>query len=479
VTDFIRNLSRGAAGTPEVVGPDELPANPTHRFGMGSPATPEIGNIIKCAYFEYQMSKVFFRTNPAVRESVRRKRIRWRCPKVNKVIECCAPKICPHCRSAKVYVYQNSAVKKLVYDLRFTASGVRRWVVRYETKRYGCNSCAATTYSPDYPTHGSRLGHGLCSWAIHAHVALKQSFADVSSGINDSFGYAFTERLTYQIKRHAAKEYEPMLERLLAKLRASHVLYIDETKVLNGEKKGYVWAVTNLEEVVYLFNTARDATVLDRVLNGFNGVLVSDFYSIYDAPACEQQTCIVHFVRDLNDDLKQHPLDAELATLAKGFTGVFTPIIATIDKHGLSHRYLNKHKADADEYLKQVAGGEYKSKVTTSYQRRLSKYGGRLFTFLSHDGVAWNNNAAENAIKLFAARRKVIGGGFSERGISDYLLFLSIFCTLRRKGGSFLKFLCFGNKDIDAFLGRRSRTADPPGDHSSAVEKPWTPHKPK
>ncbi|MGD0463333.1 MAG: transposase, partial [Tepidisphaeraceae bacterium] len=204
-------------------------------------------------------------------------------------------------------------------------------------------------------------------------------------------------------------------------------------------------------------NAARDGTVLDRVLNGFNGVLVSDFYSIYDAPACEQQNCVVHFVRDLNDDLKQHPLDVELAALARGFTGVFTPIIATIDRHGLAHHYLKKHKSDAEKYLTQISGCEYKSKVAISYQRRLGKYGARMFTFLSHDSVAWNNNAAENAIKLFAARRKVIGGGFSERGIGDYLLFLSIFCTLRRKGGSFLKFLRSGQKDIDGFLGERRR----------------------
>ncbi|MGD0464235.1 MAG: TM0106 family RecB-like putative nuclease, partial [Tepidisphaeraceae bacterium] len=253
VIDFLRNLSRGSTGALEVVRSDELRTSTIHRFGMGRAATPEIGNIIKCAYFDYQISKVFFRTNPAVRKILRRKKIRWRSPKVNKVIECCAPKTCPHCRSEKVYVYQNSAVKKLVYDLRFTASGVRRWVVRYETKRYGCNSCAATTYSPDYPTHGSHLGDGLCSWVIHAHVGLKQSFADISSGVNDSFGYSFADRLAYRIKLQAAKEYAPMLERLLAKLRASHVLYIDETKVLNGEKRGYVWAVTNLEEVVYLF----------------------------------------------------------------------------------------------------------------------------------------------------------------------------------------------------------------------------------
>lgn len=215
--------------------------------------------------------------------------------------------------------------------------------------------------------------------------------------------------------------------------------------------------ITNLQEVVFLFSTSRDGAVLDLVLEGFNGVLVSDFYGVYDSPLCGQQKCVVHFVRDLNDDLKRYPLDAELAELARGFTTVFTPIIQTIDRYGLKKYHLNKHRDDAEHYLMGIARCEYKSKIAAGYQRRLAKYGKRMFTFLSHDGVAWNNNAAENAIKLFAGRRKVIGGSFTENGIGDYLLFLSIFCTLRRKGGAFLKFLLSREEDIDTFLRRRGR----------------------
>ena len=62
-----------------------------------------------------------------------------------------------------------------------------------------------------------------------------------------------------------------------------------------------------------------------------------------------------------------------------------------------------------------------------------------------------DNNAAENAIKLFASRRRVMGSTFTENGIGDYLLFLSIYATLRRKGVSFLKFLQSAETDMDRF----------------------------
>jgi predicted RecB family nuclease len=457
VADTLAKLAEGAACELKVVAPDELPANPIRQFGMGNPATPEIGTIIKCAYFKYQTNKVFFRTDNSVRDSLRRKKARRRFPRVNKVIDCRAPACCPRCGSTKLHAYDTRDYSKVIFDLRFSSSGVRRWVVRYVTKRYYCGSCPCTTMSNEYPKQRIKYGHGLASWAVHAHVALRMSFADVLTEANDLFGFAFVSDILQRVKPRMAKEYGATQERMLAKLRMGHVLYVDETKVQLGPKTGYVWAFTNLQEVVYLFSASRDGVVFNRVLEGFKGVLVSDFYGVYDSASCKQQKCVVHFVRDLNDDLKQNPLDEELAELAQRFTAVFTPIIQTIDKYGLKQRHLNKHKSRANQFLKKVAARQYRSKVAVGYQRRLAKYGERIFTFLSHDGVAWNNNAAENAIKLFAGRRRVIGGSFTENGISDYLLFLSIFCTLRRKGGNFLKFLRSEEKDIDAFFGQRRR----------------------
>jgi hypothetical protein len=73
--------------------------------------------------------------------------------------------------------------------------------------------------------------------------------------------------------------------------------------------------------------------------------------------------------------------------------------------------------------------------------------------FLRFSSTEWQNNLAENAIKLVASRRRIIGASFSEKGIREYLLFLSIFQTLRRKGGSFLRFLLSRKRDIAEFLG--------------------------
>ena len=81
----------------------------------------------------------------------------------------------------------------------------------------------------------------------------------------------------------------------------------------------------------------------------------------------------------------------------------------------------------------------------------------RLFTFLEHDGVPWNNNNAEHAIKAFAALRDVMSGSSTQRGVEDYLVLLSVCQTCKYMGVDFLDFLRSGEKDIHAFAESRRR----------------------
>jgi Transposase IS66 family len=58
-----------------------------------------------------------------------------------------------------------------------------------------------------------------------------------------------------------------------------------------------------MEEVAYLYTETREGDFLQELLLDFKGVLVSDFYAAYDAINCAQQKCLIHLMRDLNNDL--------------------------------------------------------------------------------------------------------------------------------------------------------------------------------
>lgn len=93
----------------------------------------------------------------------------------------------------------------------------------------------------------------------------------------------------------------------------------------------------------------------------------------------------------------------------------------------------------------------YKTELAIKYQKRFEKNARKLFTFLDYDNVPWNNNNAEHAIKPLALLRHVFRGVSSPKGISDYLVLLSVEETCKYRGISFLDFLRSGELDIDKF----------------------------
>jgi len=167
--------------------------------------------------------------------------------------------------------------------------------------------------------------------------------------------------------------------------------------------------------------------------------------------SCIQQKCLIHLVRDLNDDLFKNPLDWEFEQLVTGFAHLLRLIVATIDKYGLKKRNLNKHQQDVEKFYKRIIGQSSKSELTQKYQKRFRKYKESLFLFLKHDGIPWNNNNAEHAIKPFTAYRRGRDGLFTEQSIQEYLILLSVQQTCKYQELSFFEFLKSGKQSLGEF----------------------------
>src|SRR5262249_24853661 len=160
--------------------------------------------------------------------------------------------------------------------------------------------------------------------------------------------------------------------------------------------------------------------------------------------------CLVHLIRDFNHDLMNNPYDEEFKGLAGEFGRLLKSIVSTIDRYGLKKRHLHKHKAQVGQFFRDLTARLYRSELAEGYRKRLIKNEGKLFTFLDHDGVPWNNNNAEHAVKAFASYRRITDGQVKDRGLSAYLVLLSIYQTCKHRGVSFLKFLLSREEDIEA-----------------------------
>ena len=251
------------------------------------------------------------------------------------------------------------------------------------------------------------MGRTLRHSALFLFIELAISQEAVKHIFNAVFKFRLASGQLAPVKRKASLFYEATYNKLFDKMCNGRLLHVDETRANIQGINAYVWVFTSLEEVIYIHTDTREADFVHEKLKNFKGVLVTDFYPAYDAINCAQQKCLIHLMRDLNNDLMRNPYDAELKDLAQEFALLLRSIIATVDRFGLKRRHLNKHKREVDRYYRKIAKFEANSNIVAKYSARFEKNRSKLFTFLDYDGVPWNNNNAEHAVKAFARIRHV------------------------------------------------------------------------
>jgi predicted RecB family nuclease len=415
-------------------------------------ALPDLDHVNQCAYFAYQRQKVYLRTSPVIRKANARKR-QGRHPRklaISRRIEVTGRK-CPHCGSASLDRYPHHPHTKIAYDLKVTASGIRRQVIACTAALHRCRDCNKAFLPPRYKRRDKHF-HSLKRWAMYHHIAHRISFVNLETMIQEAFGFHVDHVEIHWFKVLLARYYRATYQQILSTILAGDILHADETHVNFQKGKGYVWVLANMENVVYVYRPSRDGDWLQPLLADFAGVLITDFFSTYDSLPCEQQKCHVHLIRDMNQDLLENPFDAEFKELASRYGALLRSIIDSIDTYGLRARHLHKHLRGVDRFYHEFAKRSFTSDLAIDYWRRLTKYQAKLFTFLRHDGVPWNNNNAEHAIKPFAKYRVTSDGQMTEQRLPDYLVLRSICETCKYRGLSFLKFMLSREKDINAFL---------------------------
>jgi hypothetical protein len=473
ITDYICKISmegdlKISGERPRIEGPsvaraEEIPQEQAER-GQRFDAnflSPDYDYINQCAYFDYQREKVFVRTNSTIRRIHAGRGKPPRRPRVSRRIEIKCVK-CIFCKSEHIRRQRSrKRHSKLMYDLRVTETGARRYVIEYTAAIHWCRDCGHSFLPPKYKKRKKRhkYGHSLIAWAMYQHVANGVSFPKLWSMLKDCFGLRIPYAELYMMKLLAAEYYKASYEQIKRRIISGNLLHADETKAKLQKATGYVWVFTSMEEVFFLYRPTREGEFLRELLHGFHGVLVSDFYTAYDSLPCPQQKCLVHLIRDLNDDLRDHPFDEEFKGLVSDFGRLLRAIITTVDAQGLKSSHLKRHQADVAKFYELLTAKLYRSELAEQYQKRLLRYQDKFFTFLGHDGVPWNNNNAEHAVKHFANYRVISDGRMTERGLSAYLVLLSICQTCKYKGVSFLRFLLSGERDIRKYCERHRKVS--------------------
>jgi predicted RecB family nuclease len=473
VTDFLLGLchqerpadaAEGTPRVPPVAAAEDIPPSPEpHEWFRRNSFLPDFDFINRRAFFDYQRDKVYIRTNEDLKrlraERAKAKKGRKQAfPRkaINKRIDTQCKK-CPHCKSRNIYRPSQAQVhSKHEVHLQFTSRGVIRHVTEYQSQQFRCRDCSRRFLPARLKERKRRdkYSHAFKSWVIYLHLTHRISFDGIHDMAREFFGVSIYHAELYTFQAQMACYYRPTYNQILTRITSGQMLHADETSAGVRGANGYVWVLATMQDVAYQYHQTRDGDAIRSLLRDFRGVLITDFFASYDVIACTKQRCLIHLIRDFNDDLLANPYDDELRCMTDEFATLLKSIVQTIDRQGLKQRYLAGHEQDVERFFNAVAGRDLVSEVAQKYQQRFARHRNELFTFLRHDGVPWNNNNAEYAVKCFAQYRTIAENVMTERGLNDYLVLLSVQQTCQYRGISFIQFLRSGEKDIVRYSER-------------------------
>ena len=448
-------LSTEAGQRPESAVYVEALRKPREVWGHFESEFKEFGQINLAAWWNYQRDKICVRSKKSIRQArpqLTRARLGpRRLGLVNRTIVYPRLSSCPSCGGE---LTERRLRTRMLYDLSFGKSSVKRWVARCRFHYYWCSSCYRKIGEPHEFWPQSHLGRTLVAYVLFQAIELCMPFPTVRELLLRCFKLDILLETLITVKTTAARQDKATYEAIFRHLVSGSVLHVDETQVSIRGCTAYVWVFTNFHDVAYLYTENREGVFLQEMLRDFKGVLITDFFSAYDAIGCDQQKCLIHLIRDLNDSVLKHPYDEDLKLIVREVAALLKAIVDTIDSKGLKKRFLRKHRFEVARFYRKIAKLECRSEQAIKCRQRFERYRDKLFTFLDHDDIPWHNNNAEHAIKAFAKLRDISRGSFTERTVKNSLILLSICQTCKYSDLDFFEFLRTGENDIYGFAER-------------------------
>ena len=343
---------------------------------------------------------------------------------------------CPHCEhevSTSQDVYTT-----WVEDIVFAP----KTVTEYTVHRHWCTNCRKLVRAPlPNALPGMRLGLNIMIFVLIEHYCAKKTDEQIISSLKRYHQLDISSGEITAIRHKAAVLFGDQHDEIIQAIRAAKVVYGDETgwKILG--KNGQCWILTAPEKPVtrYIVADTRGAGVLDEALGeNFQGIMVSDFYAVYDGRGAEQQKCWAHLLRETHLLTRGDPDNRERQRLHQELNNIYAAIIR-FKARKRTKKGAQYTATRLNNRLRQLAEALWTDKECQRISKRIAKYQRELLTCIRHPNVLPENNTAERGLRPVVVHRKITNGNRSDKGAKTYQVNKSIIETLRLEGGDMVE----------------------------------------
>ena len=345
---------------------------------------------------------------------------------------------CPHCQGSNL-----TPTKDFTDHVQVDLPEPKLEVHRFRRHVMHCPDCNRTCQGrADLELPGAHVGPRARWLAAYARAHLGISLGKTTALFAEWFGLAESRAGVLGHVKWAGKLCDPVVQKLLEMLRASSVVFADETGWRINGKDVWAWCFGNPQLAVFLIHQHRNRAVLHAALGDtLPGVLVSDFYAVYDGIDCLKQRCLVHLLRELHR-LRETLPARSVSYFIQPVMDLLQDAIALGKRRGTmgAKAYAAARQSIHDRLDALIGGKSPRQADCLRMWHRLFKHCGELFTFLDHADVPSDNSAAERDIRSVAAARSDGGVNRTAWGATAFANIKSVVRTCQKQGRGFVDY---------------------------------------
>jgi transposase len=294
----------------------------------------------------------------------------------------------------------------------------------------GCCTCCGKTVSAKVPPE-QRFGYGPRISALIGKLSGMQgaSRQAVQQFMGSVFGLPISTGAIQKVIDRVSLATEPAYETIGTIARSHPVAYVDETSWFKTGKLQWLWVMVTAGVALYLVHPKRSRDAFRKLVRHWQGILVSDNFSVYQDWVNKRQNCLAHYIR------KARQLSESTDDQVSVFGDRALMLLQQLCRFAKTPPSPRKWKNFYSNFLLLLMLHEGAENPAGHLARSLASEMDSLWVFLEEHGVDPPNNRAERALRFGVIWRKRCFGCQSDKGARwvERILSLKETCRLKSK----------------------------------------------
>lgn len=380
---------------------------------------------------------------------------------VDEVVTHPASAACPDCQGpwARHEVMQ----RRQVFELPV----LRAQVIEHRLMRSTCH-CGAVHEGrwPDDVNAPTQYGPRAKALVVHLnqnHLVPLQRTCEL---MGDVFGLPLSQASVLRFASQAAGALTPTVAAIGQAVQSAPVVHADESGIRIEGKLHWLHCLVTASLTWLGHHAKRGHQAFEALglLAGVRGTLVHDGLAGYKPLACAHSLCNAHHLRELTF-VQEHCADKAFNGWAQEMKALLVQANEEVKQAGapLALKRQSWFEAQWDRWLacgeafhpevkpEGYAGGKrgrHRQSQQFNLLRRLRVYRQDVWRFMTHEGVPFTNNLAEQALRMSKVRQKVSGCFRTDAGASTFFTLRSYLATMRKQRACLFECL------VSAFKGQ-------------------------